>query len=110
MKKMLLVVVFAIFGLSASNAQGVLNGGVNVGLPVGDSDTGYSFVLGAEVNYMFTVSDGFTAGPSIAFSNFFGKTVNGFKVPSASFLPISLAGRFNVSDKFVAGADLCNRN
>ena len=109
MKKVLLVAIFAIFGLSTVNAQGVFNGGINIGIPSGDADNVSSFVLGGELNYMFPVSEGFTLGPSVAVSHFFGKevTVLGttFK-QDATFLPIAGAARFNVSDSFVLGGDI----
>ena len=107
MKKILFVAFLAIAGLGTINAQqGVLNGGFNVGLPTGDSDDGYSFVLGGELNYMYPVADGFTLGPSVQYTHFFGKEFQGFDVPDASFLPLSAAARFNVSEKFVVGANL----
>ena len=111
MKKVLLVAFVAIMGVSSINAQeGVLNGGLNVGIPTGDANDFYSVTLGAELNYMFPVADGFTLGPSVQYSHFFGKDVDFGAVtvdtPDASFLPISGAARFNVSDKFVVGANL----
>jgi len=107
MKKVLFIVFLAIAGVSNVNAQeGVLNGGFNLGLPTGDVSETYTFVLGAELNYMFPVADGFTLGPSVQYSHFFGDEVGGFEISDASFLPISGAARFNVSEKFVVGANL----
>ncbi|QTE23036.1 transporter [Polaribacter cellanae] len=107
MKKVVFIAILAIASLGKMNAQnGVLNAGVNVGLPTGDASDASSFTLGAEVNYMFTVADGFTAGPSVSYSNFFGKKVAGTKVPNVSFLPVAGAARYNVAEDFVAGVDL----
>lgn len=111
MKKVFFVAVLAIVGLGKVNAQdGVLNGGFNIGLPLGDAENVSSLSLGAELNYMFPVAEGFTLGPSIQYSHFFGKEYNlgGVTVEGSdtSFLPISGAARFNVSDKFVLGANL----
>ena len=111
MKKVLLVAFVAIMGVSTINAQeGVLNGGVNVGIPTGDANDFYGAALGAELNYMFPVADGFTLGPSVQYSHFFGKDIDTalgtVEVSDASYLPISGAARFNVSEKFVVGANL----
>ncbi|WP_218599366.1 transporter [Polaribacter sp. NJDZ03] len=111
MKKVLLVAFVAIMGVSTINAQeGVLNGGVNVGIPTGDANDFYGAALGAELNYMFPVADGFTLGPSVQYAHFFGKDIDTalgtVEVSDASYLPISGAARFNVSDKFVVGANL----
>ena len=111
MKKVLLVAFVAIMGVSTINAQeGVLNGGLNVGIPTGDANDFYGAALGAELNYMFPVADGFTLGPSVQYSHFFGKDIDTalgtVEVSDASYLPISGAARFNVSDKFVVGANL----
>jgi hypothetical protein len=112
MKKLLIVAFVTIMGVGAANAQeGILNGGLNVGVPTGDANDFYGLTLGAELNYMYPVADGFTLGPSIQYSHFFGKDVevlggSSIEVSDASFLPISGAARFNVSDKFVVGANL----
>jgi len=112
MKKLLIVAFVTIMGVGVVNAQeGVLNGGLNVGVPTGDANDFYGLTLGAELNYMYPVADGFTLGPSIQYSHFFGKDVEVFggssiDISDASFLPISGAARFNVSDKFVVGANL----
>ena len=107
MKKVLLIAIFAICGLVTINAQeGSFNAGINLGLPTGDADTGYSFVIGAEANYMFNVSEGFDVGASVSFVNYFGKEVLGIKIDSASFLPIAGAVRYSTSEKLVIGADL----
>lgn len=112
MKKLMIVAFMAIMSVSNANAQeGVLNGGFNLGLPTGDSNDFYGFTLGAELNYMFPIAEGFTLGPSVQYSHFFGKEIDvigGGKldVSDASFLPISGAARFNVSEKFVVGANI----
>lgn len=111
MKKVFFIAFLAIIGLGKVNAQeGVFNGGINAGIPTGDMSDFSSFALGAELNYMFPVAEGFTLGPSIQYSHFFGKdyevlgtTIEGSDV---SYLPISGAARFNVSEKFVVGANL----
>ncbi|WP_343330120.1 hypothetical protein [Polaribacter staleyi] len=112
MKKLMVVAFLAIMSVSSVNAQeGVLNGGLNIGIPTGDANDFYGLTLGAELNYMFPVAEGFTLGPSVQYSHFFGKDIDVFggesiEVSDASFLPISGAARFNVSEKFILGANL----
>lgn len=106
MKKLVFVVFLAILGLGTVNAQqGTLNGGFNIGLPTGDTSNVSSFTVGGELNYMFPIASGFTLGPSVQYTHYFGKEIAGNSVDS-SFLPISAAARFNVSEKFVLGANL----
>jgi len=106
MKKLCIVAVVAIFSFTSINAQGGFNIGANLGLPTSDAGDFYSFVAGAEANYLFEISDEFKVGPSVSYINYFGDTFLGFDFPDASFLPIAAAARYNVSEKFVAGADL----
>ena len=112
MKKVLFIAFLAIAGLGKMNAQqGVLNGGLNVGIPVGDADNVSNFTLGAELNYMFPVAEGFTLGPSVQYSHFFGKEFDlggGITAEASdlSFLPISGAARFNITNDFIVGANI----
>ncbi|AUC84432.1 hypothetical protein CW731_03560 [Polaribacter sp. ALD11] len=112
MKKVFFIAFLAVASLGELNAQeGVLNGGFNIGVPTGDASDISNLTLGAELNYMFPVADGFTLGPSVQYSHFFGKDVDligggTLEVSDASFLPISGAARFNVSEKFVVGANI----
>jgi hypothetical protein len=111
MKKLLFIAFVAVIGLGSANAQkGVLNGGLNVGLPVGNADDISNFVLGAELNYMFPVAEGVTLGPSVQYSHFFGEEYeflgNTIEASDVSFLPVSGAVRFNITQDFVAGANL----
>lgn len=111
MKKVLFIMLLTVASLGKMNAQeGVWNGGFNVGIPTGDTKDISSFTLGAELNYMFPVAEGFTLGPSVQYSHFFGKeyefggiTVEG---SDTSFLPVSGAARFNISDSLVLGANV----
>jgi len=105
MKKVLLIAVFAIFGLGTVNAQG-FSGGANIGLPVGDASNGSSISFGADVLYMFNADEDFTYGAASGFQYFLGKTVNGISLPNTSYLPIAGAARYALSDQFSAGLDL----
>ncbi|OCK42302.1 hypothetical protein PG911_09905 [Tenacibaculum ovolyticum] len=98
MKKLLLVAMMA-FGIAVNAQEGQLNVGGTIGLPVGDASE--SNVTGAiEANYLFTVSEGFKVGPSVSYLHFQSEGADG------AFLPLAVAGRYDVSDKFVVGADL----
>lgn len=98
MKKLLLIAMVAV-GFTVNAQKGELNLGGTVGLPIGDSEN--ANVTGAiEANYLFEVSDEFKVGPSIAYWHFQQEGAD------YAFLPLSVAGRYNVSDKFIIGADL----
>lgn len=98
MKKLLLVAMMA-FGIAVNAQEGQLNVGGTIGLPVGDASD--ANVTGAiEANYLFTVSEGFKVGPSVSYLHFQTEGAD------AAFLPLAVAGRYDVSDKFVVGADL----
>ncbi|CAL2092660.1 OMP_b-brl domain-containing protein [Tenacibaculum sp. 190524A02b] len=126
MKKLLLVAMMA-FGFAMNAQDGQFNVGANFGLPIGTTGDVSSFVLGAEVNYLFEVSDDFKVGPSVSYNYFFGKDVdtnvggnlggllNGLVNQlteslgisgDSSYMPIAAAARYNVSEAFVLGADL----
>ncbi|SNR15681.1 outer membrane beta-barrel protein [Tenacibaculum jejuense] len=107
MKKLLLTIAVIAFGFVAKAQDGQFNAGVNLGLPIGDASDATSFAIGAEVNYLFSLSDEFQVGPSIGFSHYFGKDLGGgFEVSDFSFIPIAAAARYSVSEQFVLGADL----
>lgn len=110
MKKLLLCAAIAVFGLANVNAQGDLNAGVSLGLPIGDAGDLTTFNITLDVNYLWEVSDDFNAGVATGYSHSFGDSVTigslTFEFDDMQFLPIAAAGRFNVSDKFTLGADL----
>ncbi len=111
MKKIILFIAFITLGFNA-NAQ--FSAGVNLGLPVGDTDGLFNFALGIDVNYMFEsdtkFSYGIASGYSLYFGeefseDFFGETIEG-EIPNTSFLPLAAAGRYAISDQFSLGADM----
>jgi hypothetical protein len=106
MKKIFLVLALALFSFSANAQSGAFNVGGHIALPTGDAATGTSFGFGLDVNYMFNSGEEFSYGLASGFQYFLGKTVAGTKVDNGAFLPIAAAGRYNVSDKFFAGADI----
>jgi len=109
MKKLLLVAALAVFSMSAQ-AQS-FNAGLDVGLPLGDIQDGYTLNIGVNVNYLFEVSDQFEAGPFAGYSHYLGDSIDlggfgSFDVEDAGFIPLGAAARFNASDVFTIGADL----
>lgn len=107
MKKVLFIAALALLGFSNVNAQdGSFNVGANIGITTGDADVSYGLMISAEANYLFEVADEFKVGPSVSYVNYFGKTINGFDIDNASFIPLAAAGRFNASEKFDIGLDL----
>ncbi len=114
MKKLLLIAVFAICGLGTVNAQG-FSAGVTLGIPVGDAGNVSSFVYGADVLYMFNADEEFTYGVATGYQTYVGKTISipglggglfDFEVPNSNFIPLAAAGRYVISEKFSAGADI----
>lgn len=106
MKKLFLLSIIAVFAIGSVNAQGGPRVGVNAGLIVGDFSDGYSFNITLDTGYLWEVSEQIEAGAAIGYSHSFGKTIEGFDVEDASFLPVAAAGRFNVSEEFAFGVDL----
>ena len=123
--KKLLVAAMMVFGLAANAQEGQFNVGANFGLPVGIISDLTSFVMGAEVNYLFSVSDDFTVGPSVSYLHYVSKSakdiaeaINGGplldndnreyaeKVDDMSLLQLAAAARYNVAENFTLGADL----
>ncbi|MFH6769753.1 hypothetical protein V8G56_13450 [Gaetbulibacter aquiaggeris] len=83
--------------------------GSNLGAPVSDAHDFYSFIIGIDANYWF-VSDKFSAGIATGFNFFLSNELkgnnSGFYLENASFVPIAFASRFDLSDKFILGADV----
>ena len=99
-----------VFAVSVNGQKGNFSAGVNLGLPTADASDGYSFTLGAEVNYLFDVSSDFKAGVSASYLTFFGKDIDflgtTIEIENAAVLPIAGAVRYLASDKFSIGVDL----
>ncbi len=114
MKKLLLAGAFALFGAVSMNAQSGFNLGANVGLPVGDAGDGYSFKLGLDANYLWSVGDGFNLGIGSGYQAWLGKeqtynimgTSVTVKNETLSMIPVVAVGEYNISDNFGIGADL----
>lgn len=127
MKKVLLMAVFAIFGLTVSNAQesigtkdeiiekakkGGFYIGANIGVPLSGAGDLASFNLGADIAYLFGLITDLQVGALIGYSHFIGDgTYNGDygqrNYDDNGFVLIAISGRYFFADgKFFAGADL----
>lgn len=113
MKKLILLLAVTLFAFNV-NAQGDSDGssnglgegfrvGVNAGIPVtsGVSDF-YSFVINADIDYDWNVSEKFNAGLTTGLTYYLGKDgFDGFK-----YLPIAASADVEITDGFSAGADV----
>jgi hypothetical protein len=104
MKKFLFA-AFAVLAFGAVNAQG-FKGGAHVGLPIGTSGDAFSFNAGVDVSYTWEVADNFSAGVATGYTMFFGKSIEGEKIPSVGLLPIAGTASYKVADNIFLGADL----
>lgn len=103
----LFIAAFAVLSFGLANAQeSGFKAGAHVGLPLGTAGDSYSLNFGVDFAYMFDVSDDFKVGGVSGYTMFMGKTVNGFKVPSAGLALVGAAATYKVADSFFVGADL----
>jgi hypothetical protein len=103
MRKIILSVL-AVFAFGAAQAQdGGFKAGLNLGLPMGDIKDAYSFTVGVDVAYMWSVADKFQAGVSLGYAHYMAK--EDF-IDDAGFLPIAATAQYSLSDNFFIGADL----
>ena len=109
MRKILVIGCMLLFGATLQAQEG-LNVGINLGLPVGDASDFSSFSLGLDANYLWNVAESVDVGVATGFTNAFGKTFEilgeEFDAEDVQFIPIAAAGRYHVTDKFRAGADI----
>ena len=114
MKKLLLVVALAVFGMGTSFAQGQFKIGANAAIPVGDAGDAYTFGVAADFAYLFEVADMVWIGPQASYFHYFGDdveidtgigTISG-EVEDAAFIPIAASGRVGFGEAFYVGADL----
>ncbi len=111
MKKIRLFVLFTLLSLSVQG-QG-FHAGTYIGLPTGETADIYSFSLGAEIGYLWPVSNDFSLGTAVGYSHIFGKSetrgsyFGGVPVwDNVAFLPIAVATRLSLSNTFTLGADI----
>ncbi len=85
------------------DAKGYLQVGAQVGLPLGQEKDFYSLTFGAEVSYLFNVSESFNAGIGVGYTHFSPKefTVGSttFKGDGIGYIPIVGLAQYDVSKK-----------
>jgi hypothetical protein len=115
MKKIILTVA-AVFVLSFANAQdGGFKAGIHAGLPMGDIKDSFSFAVGLDLAYLWSISDKFQAGLTTGYAHYLGKseTVDlggGFSATydteDGGFIPLAATAQYSVAENFFVGADL----
>ena len=110
MKKSLFFLFMMLFAVTSAFSQSNFKIGVNAGIPVGDIEESASFQLGADVAYLYPVSDLFSVGGLAGFSHFFrddvDTTLGNQSVDDLSFLPVAATARFGFANSLFVGADL----
>src|ERR1700733_16258233 len=113
MKKLLLAVTaFSLFSIGvhaqAQSKQGAFTfgAGLNLALPIGNFGDGYSFGIGGQVQGEYMLADNISGIASVGYTSFSGKTIDGFKDPSASLIPILVGGRFYPAEQFFVGVQI----
>jgi hypothetical protein len=107
MKKLVVLLAIAWFGLSNVNAQ-EFKIGASLGLPLADAADISSFVLGVDAYYYFTKQDAFfQLGANVGFRNFFiDSDYDIIDLKDGQFLPISAAARLKIFGVLSGGADV----
>src|SRR5690606_25895375 len=110
MKKSLFFLFMMLFAVTSAFSQSNFKIGINAGLPVGDVEDQATFQLGADVAYLYPVSELFSVGGLLGYSHFFGDEVvllgANVDVDDFSFLPIAASARFGFANSLFVGADL----
>ena len=101
MKKSLFFLFMMLFAVTSAFSQSNFKIGINAGIPVGDVEDLSTFQLGADVAYLYPVSELFSVGGLLGYSYFIGDEVDDF-----SFLPIAASARFGFENSLFVGADL----
>ncbi|MES2426920.1 MAG: hypothetical protein V4560_08085 [Bacteroidota bacterium] len=94
------------FAQSKSDGGGKFSVGVEAGIPVGDVSNAYNFVIGGSLKYAQPIASDVAFTISAGYSSFMGKTVAGFKVPSAGFVPVKAGIKYNFAEAFYGEAQL----
>ncbi len=103
MKKLVLAASVALFGLVGVNAQSTgVEGGVHIGIPVGDVSDLSGFNIGLDLAYLYPVSENFKLGIASGYDHFIGK--DDFK--DFGFIPLAVSAKFMPTQNFFVGADL----
>lgn len=105
------VAIFCVIFMEAQEKQGVKLEG-SFGIPIGDLSDGLVFGLGADLSYLFDVSDSFQAGITSGYHNVFANTGSSSPLTLSGtqkdfqFVPIAATARYYVFDEIFVGTDL----
>ncbi|KGO95064.1 hypothetical protein [Flavobacterium subsaxonicum] len=103
MKKLLLIsLILTLFSFTAHAQQGGFRAGVHAGLPLSDASDISSVNLGADVNYLFNVTDRVALGASTGYSAFLGKD----DFDTYSYIPVAFSGRASYGANIFYAADV----
>ena len=97
MKKTLLflAIVFVSLTVSAQNATGPeLSVGLDATLPIGNFKEGYNFGIGGTAKFAYNFTEQSAATFQTGYISFGGKTLDGFKIPAAGFIPFKAGYRY----------------
>lgn len=110
MKKLLIALLIATFSLTNLKAQNSFNIGFSAGLPT-ESNQLYKSNITLDINYLFKINKRLNLGFATGYSYSFGKKVKeavlgNINYDDMSFIPVSIAGRYAITNKFIFGIDL----
>lgn len=110
MKKVIFTVLLSVIGLVGVQAQnGNFEVGPYLGAPVGDADA-LSFNTGATFAYYVNLAPKWQLGGLIGVDHFFGKDYRWgnatYEGEGATFLPLAVAGKFQITPQLFVGLDL----
>ena len=115
MKKIILSVI-AVMAFGFANAQdGHFKVGVHTGFAVGDASDAFSANLGADVAYLWKISNEFSAGATTGYTMYIGKTYTAYvgstayvmiKSANQGFVPVAGTAQYSITDNLFAGLDL----
>lgn len=109
MRNMILAAFISIMGFAGLQAQnGSWEIGPYLGAPVGDAEA-YSFNTGATFAYYVNLAPKWQLGGLVAVDHFFGKEyrwANNVYKQDATFIPITVSSKFQITPQLFAGLDL----
>lgn len=108
MKKNFLTFVFLVIGFGALTAQENFRPSVHFGLPLGDTSDFFGFNIGAELAYLYPLTDEFSVGGKAGLEVFSGKNIprTSLKYKNATLIPIAASAQYDFLNSFFVGADL----
>tara|TARA_R110002073_G_scaffold4213_1_gene27906 strand:+ start:46156 stop:46650 length:495 start_codon:yes stop_codon:yes gene_type:complete len=110
MKKLCIIAVLSMITFTSVEAQGTFNGGIHLGIPVGDVSDFSGFNMGVDLSYLMEIADGLEAGFATGYSHFTGKDVDfgeiSFEAEDFGFIPLAGTARYGFSDQVFGALDL----